>query len=1073
MTAEADRRSARLREAARRHGVSWPERIAWARTQLPMHPPPPDAALDDWRAAVGQDGLDIRLTRDRLTVDQAHAAVSDRPGPFAADTDWLPWFENLREWCTRAGADGAGDDEQWLAGVESGIPARAQAIPFAPVWWPGVVRAGEHLAAAHPELVARVAPSAMDDLRISLLARLSEVSASTLLAGLDADLTLGQRLLKQIESPVHPPGRGRFARFCRSLAAGAVDDVLIEHPVLPSLLGTVVRQWQVATVEMLTRVDRHRRDLAEVFGIDGTADLTRAMVGAGDQHQDGRGVVVLAFDDHRVVYKPRDVRLERLWSDLVALIGPHLRTSALRAPTVLAADDGTPYGFTEFIPHRAATSPEALRSFYRNAGATLALLHAVSATDCHHENLVACDDQLVLIDGEALFETRGTRMQPTDPGAVTGLATVLQVGMLPSWLWLEGDRTALDISALGTSPETTIRPNARGWRAANTDAMAHGQITPVPPHPTSLPTPAGTSPDLTAHLADLVDGFTDGYRGIVAARAAGLLDLLRGAGDLRRRLIQRPTYVYAILLAHSRDPQALRSAADRGMVLERLTRAYLGGSTDPWELLVAEQEALARLDVPLFESSLRGDLTTWRGGSVADWPGTDALGDVCARIADMDDVDLAWQVRLIRSAVAARSFTPPSTDVDVAPVPQESADAVPAMRDRIRGRIVGDALHSDTHATWMTLALLPDGARANVQRIGSGLYDGVLGVATYLLHDADTALAHAALRPLLDQFDPDELARTRAQLLSVSLGWSGTGGYLRALRHLGSRRHLAVDDVTPRISAIIRALTPDMIRKDRWLDLVNGAAGLVGPLAAEVTTGLLPPEDLDRAAALLSVAVDHLMAHQLEGGGWTTLPASAPLTGLAHGASGIAVALAQAHAALGVRGHLDAALRGLAYEDGTFDPKARNWPDFRTGARGRFMLGWCAGAPGIALARQRLLDLLPDHPQASRWQHDLEAAATTTAGAPLLQRDHLCCGNLGRVAVLRHLGARQGRPDWTAAGDRLLSDVLARAGQGLPRSFVGANDAGILAVPGFMTGLSGGGLLLAADGTGWVDDLLL
>lgn len=203
MTAQADRHSARLREAARRHGVSWPDRIAWARTQLPLRPPPPDAALDDWRSAVGPDSFDIRLARDRIDVDGARVAVSDRPGPFATDTEWLAWFEDLRQSCTRAGTDGAVDDEQWLAGVESGIPAGAQAIPFAPVWWPGAIHASERLATAHPELLSRVAPTAMDDLRISLLARLSEVSASTLLAALEADLTLGERLLKQIEEPTH------------------------------------------------------------------------------------------------------------------------------------------------------------------------------------------------------------------------------------------------------------------------------------------------------------------------------------------------------------------------------------------------------------------------------------------------------------------------------------------------------------------------------------------------------------------------------------------------------------------------------------------------------------------------------------------------------------------------------------------------------------------------------------------------------------------------------------------------------------------------------------------------------
>ena len=1033
----------------------------------------------------------------------------------------------------------------WLADREADMPESAREIPFAPLLWPAVRAATGHLLDAVDSSASGVVPglsaAAVRGLQTSLLARLSMVAAPTLLEEMTAGLTYGQRFLRQLTASPKPPPRTAFAEFCARMAAGGLDALFADYPVLPSLIGTAVRQWHEATLEMLTRIHRHRAELATRFGIDLAAELTAVHTSAGDQHNDGRSVAVLDFDGQRVVYKPRDMGLEQLWVDVVELLGEH--GAPLRAPQVLSANDGTPYGFAEFIDHLPAAAPGQLHEFYRNAGRTLAVLHALSATDCHHENLIAHGNQLVLIDAEALFEIRSTRMHAMEPSENRSLGTVMDVGLLPAWMWLEGEQQAIDISALGASPETMSGRASRAWQAVNTDAMHRGPTQVTPPTPTSLPNTSSAPPRLTDYAEDVVAGFEQGYRAIVAARDH-LIDRLTNAGNTRRRLIQRATYIYAALLFQSVEPESLRSRNARGMVLERLARAYLGGPSQAWTLLGAEQEALARLDVPIFETDLRGARTEWLDGELSDWPGDDALAGVLARLTELNEDDLQWQSKLIRSAIAARYFTPDTgtaagdaaAAADVANEPGDTGaapdtgttlagervgdlvDAAPrpsaaALSDRIAAQVSADALRAEGAATWMTLALLNDAEHANVQRIGTGLYDGILGVASYLHESGQPELATVALSPLLDELDSGDTARVRRQLLAVGVGWSGAGGYLRALRWLQHRGWLDTPRAEAAVAAVLATLTPTMLKQDRWLDVMNGAAGLVIPLAAELAAPVAPPTSggIDRGTggraaegnatsrrhlqALLTAAAEHLISHQRDDGGWVTLPGRAPLTGYAHGASGIALALVVAHLALGEPRYLDAALRGLAYEAGTFDAAANNWPDFRQTARSGFMLGWCAGAPGIALTRMRLLQLLPDHPAAAQWEREMEIGADTTAEIGLLDRDHLCCGNLGRVAILETLGFQHDRDDWLTAARRLRGQVVARVGGGLPRPFLGLprpqgpgvgdpargslthSGGEVLAVPGLMTGLAGQGWLLhAADpGTtaGWVTQLLL
>jgi lantibiotic modifying enzyme len=88
--------------------------------------------------------------------------------------------------------------------------------------------------------------------------------------------------------------------------------------------------------------------------------------------------------------------------------------------------------------------------------------------------------------------------------------------------------------------------------------------------------------------------------------------------------------------------------------------------------------------------------------------------------------------------------------------------------------------------------------------------------------------------------------------------------------------------------------------------------------------------------------------------------ASAPLTGLSHGAAGIALALLELHAATRRQEFLEGATGAFAYEDSLFDPVLGNWPDLRgidvlgeSPPAPRYVRAWCHGAPGIALARLR------------------------------------------------------------------------------------------------------------------------
>lgn len=1097
-------------EAVLRASPTWPERLHWASNQLPLRKPTPGelAELQQWRQAVDphadQSAWLTRLECDGLDEGRAIVALSERARqPVRHTPTWWPWYRVV------VAAVAAGSTPGH-AGAQP--PAQAtQSVPFAHLLWPAAVAAWQRFAQENPELAAGVAPQARQDLQLALLSRLSTVATPTLLHLMWEPVTYGKRLLAALGVRSEPPSgaapaTGRYQELCAQLTADAMAAALQRYPVLGGLLGQAAQAWHEALAEMLTRLARDRGALSDALGIPAGLPVTAVMMAAGDTHNGGRTVAILDFAGTRLVYKPRSVDLERLYHDVVLALVEQPGQRPLRAGrTVARSDLAGPYGYMEFVSASPSRDRAQLATFYRNAGRTLAVLHALSATDCHHENLIATGEHLVLIDAETLLCGPGDGPARVAGGEPDGLeltgptqpANVLRIGLLPTWLWLDGQRRAVDISALGVSPQW--RSGGPALRAINTDAMIRGPIeSPADPeasHPTDPKVETGTD-RLQAHLADFVAGFTDAYEQLSAGANNWLGQVVDSCAPTTRRAVLRPTYVYASLLGSSLEPQALTSPAARGLVLERLTRAHLDSPDHPsWPIVGAEQQALTRLDIPYFEVALAGGATSWPGGSLPGWPPATPGWSARADLDRLTRPDRDLQVRLIHSAVAVSALRLGPSAQDSKPSirpdpPSPAAAALASMTQVTAAAIPAPDRTSAAELDWLGAVMLPDGVRANLAGIGPGLYDGRMGLAIALYEWGATGagghrqgpqaqaahqIAAAALAPVLRALAGLSAQGATRLVTALGLGMAGVGGLLRGLGLLRARGHLTEQATSDAEQALLAGLSPGAIAAARTLDHIGGVAGLIGPLVA-----LAGPRMADGGAAeLIHASAQALVAGQDPStGGWWTLPGAAPLTGLAHGASGISLALARAGAALGAPEYIDAALRGLQYEESTFDRDVGNWPDFReTGNQSAskpvgFMMGWCAGAPGIALARMALLELLPNHPEASQWRNQLRTAARTTADAPLLTRDHLCCGNLGRVVVLRQLTRSQPDPRLDRAAAQIESAVLGRPGQVIPASVLGPTTSGV-PMPGLMTGLPGIALALLDLECDWVPQLLI
>jgi len=864
----------------------------------------------------------------------------------------------------------------------------------------------------------------------------------------------------------------RCTHFASLVRSGPLRDQIIEeYPVLARSLVTATDYWVESSAEFLHYLAEDVDALRDTFAAEGELGLLVGISGnAGDVHRRGRAVAIAEFSSGiRVVFKPRSLDVDRHFGELVAWINDRGHTPPLRAVRVLTRGD---HGWAEFVANAPCASRGEIERFYERFGAYVAILHVLNATDFHYENVIASGELPMLIDLEALFhplpEPANDLDEPEWLGWQALQRSVLRTGVLPFRAYDSERSSGLDMSAMGGSGGQQTPNRFPVLVAPGTDEMRLEREFVQLPDSQNRPTLGGTPVDPAAFGDSLVSGFAATYKLLLANREA----LLAPLGPIRRfandaiRVVLRPTRQYALILSESNHPDVMRNALDRDRLLDRLWVAVPGHS-ELEQVIACEHADLINGDVPLFTSNPSSvDLVTTRGQTIPGFFRCSGLSSAIERIEAMSEDDLDHQRWVVNASLVAllpglhvalplgAIVSEPHTLRGAAAPSREAA--LSAAR-RVAQRLGTLALRKEDHVSWLGLTLLRERDWA-IQPVGPDLYSGAAGIAHFLAYfdhvagDGDSrAIAHAVVRQLTRRvvatFDTSD---SGAALPPPTLGAFGAlSGAVYTLSHIGALwgDHDLID-----LAERLVTMLGDHIDADRTLDIIGGTAGFI-----MATSALEHVRSAPASRRLLQRGADALIARGDEsasGLSWSTnLPALRPLTGLSHGASGMALALVAAGRLANHRPFVDAAVRALGYERSCFDATRTNWPDYRIlPGRGNdhelsWMWAWCHGAPGIGLVRLEALGSVDDPDVAA----DLASALTSTAAFGFGSNDSLCHGDLGNLELLVRAQELGYAGEWERALAANSARLVARLDKGQWRCGI----PGGVETPGLMTGLAG------------------
>ena len=504
-----------------------------------------------------------------------------------------------------------------FSGADLGVPrlpsAARRSIPFAGLYWPIAVLARRKVeAAAAGSAKERIGEEAWTGLSAHLLSRLSTVCSLALQPRFQAFAAIrqsGAAFSFFGEEP--PPGRGTanasiHGAFVAQQGADGMVRFFLEYPVAARLVAQVTLFWIGFVREFLARLDADAAEISARF-FDGRplGALSSIKAGVSDPHHGGRSVLILHFAGGlSLVYKPRPMQIDAGFFDLLKWWNTQSRQPPLRTLEVLVRED---YGWENFVEAAPCQTQNGGKRFYRRAGALLCLLHALRGIDFHYENMIACRDDPIMVDLEALCHPEfPVPVIPDGGDGPTGRlldSSVLRTGMLPLRERSFGEQRVMVRSALGAPRRQWSFLAEVHWKRIGSDAMEAFRGLTRRDAISHQPRYKGRMLSVRSHLADLVYGFqrTAGLlesRPAISAQWGARIEALR---HLRTRYVERPTLVYATLIRYSLEPRLLREGVDRSIELEVLPNTANDGSSRR-----AEIAAMEALDIPYFSRTAGG-----------------------------------------------------------------------------------------------------------------------------------------------------------------------------------------------------------------------------------------------------------------------------------------------------------------------------------------------------------------------------------------------------------------------------------------------------------------------------------
>lgn len=202
--------------------------------------------------------------------------------------------------------------------------------------------------------------------------------------------------------------------------------------------------------------------------------LTDISLSTGDSHAQGNAVSILKFGNKKLVYKPKDLKINKAFEKFTDWCAKTSGMLDVRIPKGIYKDS---YAYNEFIEKKYCKSEKEVERFYTRYGYLVAICYLLNINDLHLENIVAHGEYPIIIDMETLFQVPASIGQDS---AYYNLAKYLELDsvacslLLPKQIHI-GKEESINLSALNGAA-TELSQEFTAPKDVNTADFHYGNV---------------------------------------------------------------------------------------------------------------------------------------------------------------------------------------------------------------------------------------------------------------------------------------------------------------------------------------------------------------------------------------------------------------------------------------------------------------------------------------------------------------------------------------------------------------------------------------------------------------------
>ena len=755
-----------------------------------------------------------------------------------------------------------------------------------------------------------------------------------------------------------------------------------KYPVAARLLTIKTEYFINHVVEALNRLDKNGNEIKKYIKVDITQnEIKKIIPNEGDTHQKGKSVIQIIFkDDAKIIYKPKNLCVSEKYNELINWVNRNSKLLDMKTNLGVYKQD---FSFESFVPHNPCESKEQIQNYYIRFGQIIGIAYFIGGTDLHLENIIANGEYPIIIDIETLFKQDiPIKIKNTaDLIAMNeNINSVISTGLLPFKALNENkDGKGIDLSALNGGeqklPHKILMPTANF-----TDEMRFEYQEYTRPGAQNLPFLHNEEVAFKKYTKYIIEGFRNMCM-FVLNNKEKFLNKVDIFNHILVRQVLKDTNKYANMLDFSYHPKCMKDFLER----EKLFENIWGYPYKNKSVIKYEVEDMLFEDIPIFFTyNDSKNLITSDGTIIRDYYNKTSLDMVKEKIKYFNNEDLEKQISYIIVSFGEYEKTSieilKKKNININKIfRREMSYEKTIYLDKaieIGNRMLKEAFHSKDSNTINWNDIICDSNQlCQITPLNEGFYSGLSGIALFF-HELYGCSQNEEYEVIAKKIINNAFSKALfSKQINITEGIASLIFPL-TIFYKDTDDEIYKQNIDKSLTYVDENL--DQITSIDWL---SGLSGLIQSTLNVYS--IMNSEKYLRISEKLGCKLVELINKN----GFHNM-----LGGMAHGASGITVALFRLGYETKKSQFTNLGIKLLEYDRTMFDSKNQGWIDKRNN---ELAYKWCHGSTGIGLSRIMIQKYYND----PTINEEIELSVSL-ASNNLKIDDCLCHGNFGDIELL-------------------------------------------------------------------------